>query len=199
LNTRPGCYWYLGKTQSGKTKKAYLDLQADIQATGLPSLIIDPMPAWNFRELHHCRTTYEALITLYDRRTHAVFTPRKTSAQSAVDQVDELLQGIRAEGCGDLHVLWDECSFHMSFASITDVMSETVRGWAHHRVTFRLVTQRPGDIHGDVYATDPEVYCFGVDKEGDLKRLKSEFGFEPDTVKALREGEFLTKKRGFAA
>lgn len=186
---RLGCYWYVGKTQSGKTKKALADLQADVLATGRPSLIIDPMPAWNFAELPHEPTVEAVLAKLYGEKTHAVFTPERDQ------DVERLMSSLRA--VGKVHVLWDECSFHMSKWKIGKETTKAVRGWAHARLTFRLVTQRPGDIHGDAYACDPEVYAFRTEKAGDLKRLEEEFCFDPDELRGLEEGDFRTKKRGF--
>ena len=190
MTDRLGCYWYLGKTQSGKSKRAYLDLEEDIRATGWSSLILDPMPAWNFAHLHHEPSLEAVLEKLFLEKTHAVWTPGDDE-----EELDRLMSALRE--VGRVHVLWDECSFHMSKQSITKPRSKALRGWAHARLTWRMVTQRPGDIHGDAYACDPEVYCFRIDKVGDLERARDEFGFDPEAVKLLGAGEFLTKKRGF--
>lgn len=189
MSDRLGCYWYVGKTQSGKTRKALEDLNADIQATGRPALILDPMPAWNFRGMEHEPNVEAVVRRLYEEKTHAVYTPESQ------EEVDALMRAIRAGK--RVHVLWDECSFHMSFRAITPDVSRSLRGWAHSELGFRLVTQRPGDIHGDAYACDPEVYAFRTEKEGDVKRLHEEFGFDPEALKALPQFEFLAKKRGF--
>jgi hypothetical protein len=186
---RLGCYWYVGKTQSGKTRKAYADLSEDVLATGRPSLIIDPMPAWNFAKLPHVKSVRDVIHKLYQEGTHAVYTPETP------DEVDQIMRAIRAGR--RVHVLWDECSFQMSWRSITEDTSRALRGWAHAELTFRLVTQRPGDIHGDAYACDPEVYAFRTEKEGDLDRLRKEFAFDPEKLKLLGQGEYLVKKRGF--
>lgn len=190
MSDRLGCYWYLGKTQSGKSKKAFADLLEDIRTTGWRSLIIDPMPAWNFAHLPHEKSLEGVLQKLFEEKTHAVWTPGDDE-----EELDRLMSALRE--VGRVHVLWDETNFHMSKQSITKPRSKALRGWAHSKLTFRMVTQRPGDIHGDAYACDPEVYCFRIDKVGDLERVHDEFGFDPEAVKALAVEQFLTKKRGF--
>lgn len=186
---RLGCYWYVGKTQSGKTKKAFTDLNDDILGTGWPSLIIDPMPAWNFAGLPHEPTVEAALKKLYGEKTHAIYTPTRD-----VD-VERLMNAVWT--VGHVHILWDECSFQMSWRKISPATTRALRGWAHRKLTFRLVTQSPGDIHGDAYKCDPEVYAFRTERVACLERLAAEFGFDPEELKALEQGDFRTKKRGF--
>ncbi len=192
VNGRLGCYWYVGETQSGKSKKAFADLQADVLGTGRPFLIIDPMPAWNFEHMHHEETWQRVLWKLYERGAHAVFTPNEETGD---DDVSRLMRAIRK--AGNVHVLFDEASFFMSKDRISKSTSRALRGWAHSHNTFRMVTQRPGDIHGDAYACDPEVYAFKTRKVSDRERLRDEFDFDMDALKWLREGEFLTYKKGF--
>lgn len=189
MSERLGCYWYVGKTQSGKTKQAYRDLCADVLSTGRPSLIIDPMPAWNFAGLPHEPTVEAVLEKLYRTKTHAVWTPERP------EDVERLMKALRT--VGRVHVLWDECSFHMSWRSIGEETTKALRGWAHAKLTWRLVTQRPGDIHGDAYACDPEVYAFRTEKEGDLERLRKEFGFDPEKLRTIPQEQCLVKRRGF--
>lgn len=186
---QPGVFWYVGRTQCGKTKKAHADLKADILASGRPALIIDPMPAWNFAELPHEPTVEAVVAKLWKEKTHAVFTPELPR------DVERLMKALRT--VGGVHVLWDECSFHMSFRTIGPETSKALRGWAHARNTFRLVTQSPGDIHGDAYKCDPEVYAFRTERVACLERLQDEFGFDPEALRALQENVYLTKKRGF--
>jgi hypothetical protein len=195
MKDRLGVFMYLGMTQTKKTTKAYADLADDVAATGWPALVLDCMPAWNFEHERHVDTPEAVLDSLYGQGRHTFFTPRST------DDIDWILRGIRAKRpdgskLGKIHILWDECSIQMSKWKITDEISQTLRGWAHYSLTFRLVTQRPGDLHGDVFGCNPEAYVHRVRKAGDLDRLREEFNLDPEKVKALPDGEFITVPRG---
>jgi len=187
---RLGVYWYLGKTQSGKTTRAFAELCEDAEITGWPCLVLDPMRAENFAKYKHAESLAAAIKRLVGEELHTFYTPG-----DYVEEFSRLMRAIREVGY--VHVLVDECSFFMSWRSCTPEISAALRGWYHSKVTYRLTTQRPGDIHGDVYACDPEVKAFRTEKEGDLKRLKDEFNFDPERLKALPQGSFELKKRGF--
>lgn len=181
----PGCFYYVGETQSGKTKKAHADLKADILASGRPALVLDPMPAWNFADLKHEPTVEAVAERLWKDRTHAVYTPEFPK------DVERLMKALRE--VGGVHVLWDECSFHMSWRTIGPETSKALRGWWHSKNTFRLVTQSPGDLHGDAYKVAPTVYAFRTTRVACLDRLEAEFNFNPEHLKILPDNEFVTR------
>jgi len=202
-NPRAGNVLYLGVTRCGKTRKAYEDLLDDVRQTGRPFLVIDPMPAENFKALEHQRTIEEVLERMCGQRRYACITPRGQVYEGKLlrppEQVGRILRALRELGGdrGGYHVLYDECGFHMS-PSIDDGVSEAARGWWHGQLTIRYVSQRPRDIHRDIFSCDPETFVFRITNKPDLERLEEEFEIDRAEIQALPKGQWKRIKKGFA-
>lgn len=187
-----GVYGYFGVTTSGKTTLALEHLRLDVALDGRPSLILDCMPAKNLRALPHCGSRLEAVALLYRRGTHAVYTPEGEEDLAA------LFGTIHYAGAKEglpIHVLWDEAALAQSPQHLDDRIRQALLGWQHNDCTFRLVSQRPGDLHGTFYACIPEVYCFRTEREKCLDRVRDELSLDPAVIAALPQGKYETYSR----
>jgi hypothetical protein len=186
-----GVYCYFGVTTSGKTTLALRHLFADVERDGRPALILDCMPARNLRAYAHLPDRRAVGAQLYEHGMHAVYTPPST------DDLEKVLAGVHAAGIAGtpVHVLWDEAALNQSPQSIADGISKAIRGWQHSDVTYRIVSQRPADLHGIVFAALPEVYCFRLEREADLDRVRKELRLDPAQVEKLDQGQYLTYRR----
>lgn len=187
-----GVYCYFGITLSGKTTLALEHLKADVARDGRPSLIIDAMPARNLRGYRHEPNRRAVFERLYRDGLHAVYTPKDD------EDVDLLYAGVHAAGAEQrtpVHVLHDEAALCQTTQRIPEGMAQALRGWQHNDCTFRLVSQRPADLHGVVFACFPEVYCFRLEREADLERVKKELRLAPDVVERQSQGKFETYSR----
>lgn len=197
MTNRIGNYFYTGITLSGKTTKALEDLRIDAVATGWPTLILDLMPAKLFMRLPHEKTVDDVLRKLYSSKpgeaSGAVFTPKNLKRD-----FDPIMRALVANG--RVHTLLDEMRWVGSRTSIREAFTQAMRAWAQaggFGLTFRCTTQRPGDLHNDVLAVDPRVYAFRTKGELDLERMQKEFGFDPDILKQLPQGEYCTSASGW--
>lgn len=187
-----GVYGYFGVTTSGKTTLALEHLRLDVGVDGRPALIIDCMPAKNLRHFPHCKDRLEAAFQLYAKGSHAVWTP---ASEEELAAMFDTIHYAGAEKQKPIHVLWDEASIHQSPQSIDDRIAIALRGWQHNDCTFRLVTQRPGDLHGVFYAAIPEVYCFRLERHRDLERVRQELSLDTAIIAAQAQGKFETYSR----
>lgn len=186
-----GVFFYLGMTGSGKTYKALQDLRSDVDATGWPTLILDLMPSSTFLNLPHEVDVDRVLEKLYDPRkiSGAVYTPRRDD----YSDFDAIMRALQASG--RVHVLVDECFWVASWRRIRLEFSKALRAWRHAGgvgLTWRVTTQRPGDLHADMRAVSPTVYAFATDGSADLRRLEQDYSFPPGVLKSLKRGEFCT-------
>lgn len=187
-----GVYGYFGVTTSGKTTLALEHLRLDVGLDGRSSLILDCMPAKNLREFRHCESRLEAIQLLYAKGTHAVYTPKDEEDLAALFDV---IHYAGSKEQTPIHVLWDEASIHQSPLSIDDRIAVALRGWQHNDCTFRLVTQRPGDLHGVFYSCIPEVYCFRLERARDLERVRAELSLPAEVIAAQPQGKYETYSR----
>lgn len=187
-----GVYGYFGVTTSGKTTLALEHLRLDVAFDGRPGLILDCMPAKNLRHLFHCRTRLEVVDYLYRRGSNATYTP---SSEEDLAQLFDTIHYAGALEQRPIHVLWDEGSIHQSPQSIDDRVAIALRGWQHNDCTFRVVTQRPGDLHGVFYSCIPEVYCFRLERQRDLERVRGELSLDPTVIAAQPQGKYETYSR----
>lgn len=185
---------FVGATQYGKTTLALEHAyRANDQAQ--PFLVLDCMPAKNFRPYPHAVDRVDVLRRLYGKpERNVIYTPKSEEDLSA------LFKHVHAAGvAGEPRtILWDECSFFMSPNYVPDLVSIALRGWAHSGNYFLLVTQRPADLNGVVFITSPKVYCFHLDRGADLERVEKEWQMVPDQVRALPVGKCLTFPRAAA-
>lgn len=189
-----GVYCYFGVTTSGKTTLALDHLVEDIRRDGRPALVLDCMPAKNLKHYPHCRTLAQVVDQLYRVKTHAFYTPQSK------EELDQLLKAVHAAATvkenpeknirpEPIHILWDEASIHQTTQSIPKHVEQAVRGWQHNECTFRIVSQRPADLHGVIFATMPEVYCFRLERQADLDRVRDELRLNPAEIETLNQGE----------
>jgi hypothetical protein len=188
-----GVSCYFGVTTSGKTTLALDHLIADVNRDGRPSLVLDCMPARNLRDYPHARSVDQVVDRLYGKGTHAFFTP------ASEEDLAKLFGAVHAAGIagGPVHVLWDEASLHQSPQHIDDRIAQAVRGWQHNDCSIRIVTQRPADLNGVVFATMPEVFCFRLERQADLDRVREELRLDPAVIEKLNQGqsEFYSRDR----
>ena len=186
-----GVSCYFGVTTSGKTTLALKHLVDQVQRDGRPALVLDCMPARNLKDYVHATTVEMVLELLYARGLHAFYTPKNE------EELDRLLGAVHAAGIagGPVNVLWDEASLHQSPNHIGENMARALRGWQHSDCGFRIVTQRPADLNGVVFATMPEVFCFRLERQADLKRVQDELSLDPATISKLNQGQFVLYSR----
>jgi len=196
-----GVYCYFGITSSGKTTLAMHHLIGDMKRDGQPALVLDCMPARNLRDYPHAKDPRAVVELLYGMpaegelparpRTSAFYTPRSE------DELAKLLDAVHAAGArgAPVHVLWDEASLHQSPQHLDGRIAQALRGWQHNGCTFRIVTQRPADLHGVIFATMPEVYCFRLERQADLDRVRAELRLDPAVIEKLNQGQFETYPR----
>jgi hypothetical protein len=182
---------FVGVTQYGKTTLA-LDHAKVANDRGQPYLVVDCMPAENFKWTLHAADRVDVLRRLYGKPAqNVVYTPK--------DEEDvEWIFGKVHEGgvLGEPRtVLWDECSFFMSPQHVGDNVSKALRGWAHSGNAYLLVTQRPADLHGVVFITSPEVYVFRLERSVDLERVQKELSIDPRLVFMQDVGQYQTYRR----
>lgn len=190
----PGTYFYFGITSAGKTTlaRAHTDQDND---EGRNFVILDCMPAKNFRHLAHEPNVDAVLLALFGDQEHAprncIYTPRSD------EEVEQLMNGIHDGGAAGhpVTVLWDECWQYMSKDYIGPGTNRALKGWQHSDNTYRLVTQQPGNLHGNCFATYPEVYCFRLERGKDLDRVAADFKFDPKVIETLPQGKFETYSR----
>ena len=187
-----GVYGYFGVTTSGKTTLALEHLRLDVALDGRPSAILDCMPARNLRGLPHAKDFLEVVQLLYVRGTHAVWTPR---SDDELGRFFDVVHFAGAEQGKPIHVLWDEAALGQTPQRIDDRIRQALLGWQHNDCTFRLVSQRPGDLHGTFYSCIPEVYCFKVERDKCLDRVRDELSLQPEVIAALPQGKFETYSR----
>lgn len=186
---RLGVYFYVGKTQSGKTTRAIADLKADGEVTGWPRLIIDTVEAKNWKGQPHAADLGTVIDCLWGpNKRDVIWTPPDP------DQFDRMMRALKASG--HVHVLVDECRWWANKNRISADFSKAMRAWAHSDLTFRCTTQHPADLHSDAFACIMELYVFRTDIVAALDRLE-EYGFDRERMKALPRGEFLTYRSGF--
>ena len=174
---RTGCYFYFGVTQIGKTSLALAHLRDEISETGKRALILDCMPAKNFRTWRH-EPDLGACIDRLAAGGHAVYSPKSR------EDLDNLLQALHEE-LGPTLVLWDECSIHMPKEKLTPCQNQALRGWGHTDHVYFLITQRPGDLPSECWVLGAEVYVFRLEREPDLQRVETDFGFPREVIKVL--------------
>lgn len=195
MSDHVGAFIYVGKTGSGKTTNALADLRADASATGWPTLILDMMPAKNFIGLPHEKDVDGVLRKLYKpgEICGAVFTPDEEDMER---DFDPLMRAILDQG--RVHIVLDELRLIGSWRSIRRTFTKLLRGWRHAGggigYSLRMTTQRPGDVHNDVWACDPTVYAFRIDAKStrDLETMQERFGWTPEQLTVLERGQFLT-------
>jgi len=182
---REGCFYYFGFTQYGKTTLALKHLSEEVLETGRRSLILDCMPALNFKSWRHEPDRYAVLSRLCRDGTHAVYTPKDR------EDLEALFKALHEE-VAPLYVLWDECTIHMD-PDPASWCSRALRGWGHSGHVFFVTTQRPGDMPSEsgFWVTAPEIYIFHLERASDLQRVEMDFGFPREAVKALPKYEPL--------
>jgi hypothetical protein len=186
-----GVSCFFGVTTSGKTSLALEKIKADIARDGRASLILDCMPARNLKAFHHEHSVDAVIERLYAEGTHACYTP------SSEEDLEKLFKAVHAAGTAGapIHVLWDEASLHQSPQHIADGIEKALRGWQHSDNSIAVVTQRPADLHGIVFACLPEVYCFRLERGADLKRVQDELSLDPEKIRVLNQGQFEVYSR----
>lgn len=182
---------FVGVTQYGKTTLA-LAHAAKANDQGQPYLVLDCMPAANFKGMFHAIDRVDVIKRLYGKPAqNVIYTPKDEADLewifSKVHQAGTLGQSRT--------VLWDECSFYMGPQYIGDEASKALRGWAHSGNLYLLVTQRPADLHGIVFITSPEVYVFRLERSVDLERVQKELSIDPRLVFMQDVGQYQTYRR----
>jgi len=182
---------FVGVTQYGKTTLA-LAHASKANDAGQPYLVLDCMPAGNFKGFHHANDRVEVLRRLYGAVPENVYYTPKGD-----EDLEAIFRAVHKAGTmgQPRTILWDECSFYMSPNKIGDAASAALRGWAHSGNYFLLVTQRPADLHGVVFITAPEVYVFRLERSADLDRVQRELSIQPENVRDQKVGEFQTYTR----
>lgn len=189
IEERLGVYFYVGKTQSGKTTRAIADLKADGEATGWPRVIIDTVRAKNWRGQPHAANLGAVLDSLWGpKKADVIYTPSGEEDFAALMRA--LIEGMR------VHVLVDECRWWANKNKIVLDFSKAMRAWAHSDLTFRCTTQHPADLHSDAFACITELHIFRTDIVAALDRLE-EYGFDRERMKTLPRGDYLTYRSGF--
>jgi hypothetical protein len=182
---------FVGVTQYGKTTLA-LDHASKANDQGQPYLVLDCMPAANFKGFPHATDRVDVLKRLYGKPAqNVVYTPK------GEEDLEALFKAVHTAGSrGESRtVLWDECSFFMGPQHIGDWASAALRGWAHSGNYYLLVTQRPADMHGVVFITTPEVYVFRLERSVDLERVQKELSIQPEAVRDQVVGQYQTYRR----
>lgn len=182
---------FVGVTQYGKTTLA-LAHASKANDQGQPYLVLDCMPAANFKDFPHAADRVDVLRRLYGNPAqNVVYTPKSE------EDLEALFERIHKAGTmgQPRTVLWDECSFFMSPQHVGDSASKALRGWAHSSNYYLLVTQRPADLHGVVFITSPEVYVFRLERSADLDRVQRELSIAPEKIRDLAVGQFETYRR----
>jgi hypothetical protein len=196
-----GVSCYFGITLSGKTTLAIEHLSRDMNQDGRPALVLDCMPARNLRAYPHAQTLDQVVDLLYGRPATATepARPRKSAFYTPKNEgeLEKLMSAVHAAGIagGPVHVLWDEASLHQSPQHIADGVGQALRGWQHNDCSFRIVTQRPADLNGVIFATMPEVFCFRLERQADLERVRDELRLNPDEIEHLNQGEHQVYSR----
>ncbi len=182
---------FVGVTQYGKTTLA-LDHAHAANDAGQPYLVLDCMPAENFKGMLHASDRQDVLRRLYGKPAqNVIYTPKDEA------DLEALFERIHKAGTmGESRtVLWDECSFFMSPQHVGDSASKALRGWAHSSNFYLLVTQRPADLNGVVFITSPEVYVFRLERSVDLERVQKELSIPPEKIRDQAVGQFETYRR----
>lgn len=189
IQDRLGVFFYVGKTQSGKTTRAIGDLKADGEATGWPRLVIDTVQARNWRGEPHAPNVAAVLDSLWgENKRDVIWTPGNP------DEFEAVMRALKE--AGRVHVLVDECRWWANRNKISVDFSKAMRAWAHSDLTFRCTTQHPADLHSDAFACIMELYVFRTDIVAALDKLE-EYGFDRERMKTLERGAFLTYRSGF--
>lgn len=196
-----GVFVYCGTNQTKKTTYAVEDAFRDRDATGWGILAIESQAVWNFEKWRHAQSLEEAIDRAWGRWSNG---KGEVVAYIPKDEA-EVVKLYSAIKCGKrLHAIHDEIRFYMSGRRCPDAVTLAMRTWPHDLTSFRLVTQRIGDIHGNARACHSEIYCFRTVLEADKETLRKEYGVPSDVVEKLYipegpadpAGEFIVVRKG---
>jgi len=190
MSLEKGIFLYTGDTQFGKTTKAEADLRAAAAATGNPFLIVDLVKAANWENQPHVPDLRAAICALWKNDPAE---PRESCIWTPADDIDEFNAMMRAIfEQRFVHVLVDEFYWVCNKRSISKPMTRAVRAWHHLRASFHLTTQRPNDLHDDIWACRPRLYSFHTEGPKDQETLRKERGWTKEQLEALPVGKYET-------
>lgn len=191
-----GVHWYIGIPRAGKTELARRHAAELSKESGWPVLVIDSNGVANFDGVPHVvtdRPAGEALAEL----VKALWKDGKHIAVQPPDAefVDRL---IRAAGAGRrVHILIDEARNWCSSRYISPALSRLMRATRHAQVTLQLTTQYFGDINSEGTSCGPHLWIFRCTSPPVIDRLRTEYGLDPERVRALPQYEYIHHYEGF--
>ena len=173
----PGC---------GKSTAMRARVEADIAASGLPCIVLDPGRVEQWAGVPHVA----ALSGVYDhawvRRTHVAIA---ADAEEEERICEALLSHSRALG-GFVFVV-DELREYASGRSVGESLVQLARRHRHACVSMRLGTQSIGDVRTELLAAVDTIWTGRNCAPYNLETLERRYGLDPQRVQKLGVGEFL--------
>lgn len=185
-----GVRWYVGVPRAGKTTLAAQHAAELSRLTGWPVLVIDSAGAAQLGGVPRARNLADAIEHVWQRRTHAAFTPDDAA------EVDAAARAVLA--AGRVVLLVDEAAFWINSRNANGPLLRIMRAHRHAKVWALLTTQHlSADVPQSALSCAPELYVFRCTSPAVLDRLEREYGLERNRVANLGIGRYLRVETGF--
>lgn len=165
----------------------------EIKRTGAPCIVLDPGRVDQWRGVPHAKTLAEVHRAAWVRRESVALAASPEDCETLCEALEKT-----GAAAGGFTLVIDELREYASSNRVGDKLVLLARRHRHAKVSMLLGTQSIGDLRTDLISAVDTIHTGRNMAPYNLETLKTRYGLEPEKLKALGRGEFITTYTGFA-